>query len=443
MTADVGGLEIVMEKYIINGGKPLYGEVSVSGAKNAALAIVTATVLVEGTCIIENVPKISDVTVHLNILKKLGAHVKLIDDKTVKINCSRIRTSKALFDDLTRKTRASYYFIGALLGRFKTAHVSMSGGCNFGGVRPIDQHIKSFEQLGATVDVKNGIVHADASQGLIGSHVYFDVNSVGATMNAMMAAVKAQGLTILENAAREPHVVDLANFLNTMGADIKGAGTDVIKIRGVNQLRGGFYSIIPDQIEAGTYMAAVSATGGEIKINNVIPKHLECISVKLAEMGVEVEDLGDAIIVRRTGELTRTNIKILPYPGYPTDMNPQTAVLLCLAKGTSILTETVWPNRFKYMDELKRMGAKVQVDGSSAIIEGVKTLSGAPIEACDLRAGSALVIAGMAASGVTEISGIEHIERGYENIIDKLKSLGADIKTVDVRSEDEVYGASV
>jgi len=432
-----------MKKYIIHGGKPLYGEVSVSGAKNAVLAIVTAAALVDGTCIIENVPKISDVTVHLNILKKLGAHVKLIDDKTVEINCSRIRTSKALFDDLTRKTRASYYFIGALLGRFKTAHVSMSGGCNFGGVRPIDQHIKSFEALGATVDVKNGIVHADASQGLIGSHVYFDVNSVGATMNAMMAAVRAQGLTILENAAREPHVVDLANFLNTMGADIKGAGTDVIKIRGVSSLRGGFYSIIPDQIEAGTYMAAVSATGGEIKINNVIPKHLDCISVKLAEMGVEVEDLGDAVIVRRTGELNRTNIKILPYPGYPTDMNPQTAVLLCLANGTSILTETVWPNRFKYMDELKRMGAKVQVDGSSAIIEGVKMLTGAPVEACDLRAGSALVIAGMAASGVTEISGIDHIERGYENMIAKFKALGADIETVDVLTEEEAFPASV
>jgi len=432
-----------MKKYIIHGGKPLYGEVSVSGAKNAVLAIVTAAALVDGTCIIENVPKISDVTVHLNILKKLGAHVKLIDDKTVEINCSRIRTSKALFDDLTRKTRASYYFIGALLGRFKTAHVSMSGGCNFGGVRPIDQHIKSFEALGATVDVKNGIVHADASQGLIGSHVYFDVNSVGATMNAMMAAVRAQGLTILENAAREPHIVDLANFLNTMGADIKGAGTDVIKIRGVSSLRGGFYSIIPDQIEAGTYMAAVTATGGEIKINNVIPKHLDCISVKLAEMGVEVEDLGDAVIVRRTGELNRTNIKILPYPGYPTDMNPQTAVLLCLANGTSILTETVWPNRFKYMDELKRMGAKVQVDGSSAIIEGVKMLTGAPVEACDLRAGSALVIAGMAASGVTEISGIDHIERGYENMIAKFKALGADIETVDVLTEEEAFPASV
>ncbi|NLD86811.1 MAG: UDP-N-acetylglucosamine 1-carboxyvinyltransferase [Clostridiales bacterium] len=433
-----------MEKYIINGGKPLYGNVSVSGAKNAALAIVSAAVLVDGTCVIENIPKIRDVAVHLNILRRLGASVKLINDKTVEINCSGIRTTNALFNDLTRKTRASYYFVGSLLGRFGAAHVSLSGGCNFGGVRPIDQHIKGFEQLGAKVDVRSGIFHAECPDGLIGSSVFFDISSVGATMNIMLAAVKAKGMTYLENAAKEPHIVDLANFLNTMGADIKGAGTDIIKIRGVSKLRSGFYSIIPDQIEAGTYMAAVSACGGEIIINDVITKHLDCISAKLAEMGVEVEDLGDAVRVRRTGELSRTNITILPYPGYPTDMNPQTAVLLCLANGTSVMTETVWPSRFKYMDELKRMGAIVQVDGSSAVIEGVKALSGAPVEACDLRAGSALVIAGMAATGVTEISGIEHIERGYENLIPKLRSLGADIVTVNVADNDEAsLGASV
>ena len=430
-----------MVKYVIRGGQELFGEVTVSGAKNAVVAILPATVLVEGSCIIENLPKISDVTIQLDILKKLGAAVRLIDDRTVEVNCTKLRTSRALYDDLMRKLRASYYFIGALLGRYHTAQVSMPGGCDF-GVRPIDQHIKSFEALGASVTVKNGVIHTEAAGGLTGTHIYFDVVSVGATVNAMLASVRAKGLTVLENVAKEPHVVDLANFLNSMGADVKGAGTDVIKIRGVPHLHGGVYSIIPDQIEAGTFMTAVAAAGGEITIRNVIPKHLECITAKLTEMGVEVEDLDDAVVVRRSRPLMRANLKTMPYPGFPTDMSPQAVSLLCFARGTSIVTESVWPNRFRYVDELKRMGAKIRVDGQLAIVEGAGILTGAPVQACDLRAGAALVVAGLAATGVTEIAGVTHIERGYEDLVDKLSSLGADIRLVETSELIEIPAAN-
>ncbi len=419
-----------MAKYIINGGKQLSGEVTISGAKNAAVAILPACVLIDGPCIIENVPQISDVTFQLEILKKLGATVKLINSTTIEINCVHLRTSRALYDDLMRKSRASYYFIGALLARFRTTHVAMPGGCDF-GVRPIDQHIKGFEALGAKVEVKGGVIHAEAAGGLKANHLYFDVVSVGATINLMLVAARTPGLTILENAAKEPHIVDVANFLNSAGADIKGAGTDVIKIRGVEKLRSVSYSIIPDQIEAGTFIAAVAAVGGQVKLNNVIPKHLECIYAKFAEMGVEMVDLDDSVLVRRTGSLERTNIKTMPYPGFPTDMNPQAAVALCLANGTSTLKDTIWPNRFKYVDELKRMGAHIRVDESTAIVEGIERLSGSPVRACDLRAGAALIIAGMAAHGTTEVSNIVHIERGYENIVEKFRSLGADIVRVE------------
>ena len=429
-----------MRKYIIHGGSELHGEVMVSGFKNAALAIITSAILVEGSCVISNVPKISDVTVHLEILKRMGAKVRLLDDTTVEIDCSRLRGPRAAFDDLTRKTRASTYLMGAILGRFGSAHVSMSGGCNLGS-RPIDQHIKGFESLGAKVEIKNGIIHITAPDGLHPARVYFDQRTVGGTINVIMAATRVPGLTIIENANKEPHIVDLANFLNAMGAEISGAGTDVIKVRGVNKLRGGMYSIIPDQIEAGTFMAAVAAAGGEIVIRNVIPKHLECISTKLEEMGVEIVNLDDALLVRRTGEMHRTNVKTMPYPGYPTDMNPQTAVLMCLARGTSIMNEGVFSDRFRYVDELCRMGARIQVDGQIAIIEGVGSLTGAPVQACDLRCGAALIIAGLAAQGVTEIGSIEHIERGYDNMVAKFNALGAGIEIVDFEDEQELANA--
>jgi len=417
-----------LEKYIINGGKPLHGSVTINGAKNAAVAIVTAAVMVKGVCVIENVPKVSDVTIHLEILRRLGAKVTMLTDTTVEIDSTHVRSSKALFDDLMRKTRASYYFLGALLARFGKAQVCMPGGCDF-GVRPIDQHIKGFQALGAEITVKNGAIHADGVGKMKGTHLYFDINTVGATMNMLLASVLTPGQTVLENAAKEPHIVDLANFLNSLGADIRGAGTDVIKINGVRQLHGGTYSIIPDQIEACTFMAAVAATGGEIRIDNVIPKHLECINAKYYEMGVEVEDLGDSVLVRRVKPLTRTNVKTLPYPGFPTDMHPQTAAVLCLAQGTSLVVESVWQNRFRYVEELKRMGAKIQVDGQLAVIEGVSQLTGAAVHACDLRAGAALVIAALAANGTSEITGIENIERGYDCFVKKLQGLGADIES--------------
>lgn len=413
-------------KYIINGGKPLFGEVEISGAKNAAVAIIPATLLVKDVCRIENIPQISDVTMLLNILKLMGAEIRTVNKHTMDIDCSKVKTSYATFD-LMRRIRASYYLIGALLGRFSEATVAMPGGCNFGGVRPIDQHVKGFTAMGADVDQNNGLVTAKTANGLHGSSIYLDVVSVGATINIMLAACLAKGVTVIENAAREPHIVDVANFLNSMGADVRGAGTSVIKIHGVKELHGGTYSIIPDQIEAGTYMTAVAGTGGEVLIKNVIPKHLDCITRKLCEMGVTVVEKDDAVLVKRDKPLRRTNVKTMPYPGFPTDMQPQIATVLCLAQGTSIITEGVWSNRYKYVYELSKMGAKIQVDDRTAVIEGVSRLTGAPVTSNDLRAGAAMVIAGLCAQGVTEVDGVHYIERGYEDIIEKLRSLGADI----------------
>ena len=424
-----------MTKYLIRGGKPLHGSIEISGAKNAAVAILPAALLVNGTCRIENVPQISDVTLILQIMQELGAEVRTVNRSTVDIDCSHIHNMPVPYE-LARKIRASYYLVGALLGRFGWAQVPPPGGCNLGG-RPIDQHIKGFEAMGANVEVKNGLIYADVEGGrLKGGQIYLDVVSVGATMNIMLAASLAEGMTIIENAAKEPHIVDLANFLNSMGADIMGAGTDVIKIRGVEALKGGTYSIIPDQIEAGTYMAAVAAAGGEVLIENVIPKHLECITAKLLEMGVDVEERDDAVLVRRNAPLHRTNVKTMPYPGFPTDMQPQMAACLCLAQGTSVVTEGVWDNRYRYVEEFRRMGAKIQVDGKVAVIEGVESFSGAKVQACDLRAGAAMVIAGLAAEGETEIGSIHYIERGYQNIVEKLSAVGADIQTIFVPDDE-------
>jgi UDP-N-acetylglucosamine 1-carboxyvinyltransferase len=416
-------------KYVIKGGRPLRGEITVSGAKNAAVAIIPAALMIDGVCRIENIPQISDVTMLLKILEQMGAKIRTVNKHTVDIDCTGVVTHEATFDTM-RRIRASYYLIGALLGRFGKASVAMPGGCNFGGARPIDQHIKGFTAMGAAMDVRNGIVFAETPGRVQGASIYFDINSVGATINIMLAATLAEGRTVIENAAREPHVVDLANFLNSMGADIRGAGTDVIKIKGVKKLTGGFYSIIPDQIEAGTYMAAVAGTGGEVLIKNVIPKHLDCISGKLREMGVEVEDLEDAVIVRRRGPLLKTTIKTLPYPGFPTDMQPQISTVLCMADGTSVVTDSVFESRFKYVDELAKMGAQIQVSGRTAIIEGIDRLTGAPVKAGDLRAGAALVIAGLCAGGTTEIEGVNYLERGYEDLVLKLRALGADITEV-------------
>ena len=426
-----------MTKYIVQGGKPLFGEVEISGAKNAAVAIIPAALLVDGICRIENIPQISDVTLCLKILEDLGAGIRCINRHTVELDCSRIRTTRTNYE-MSRKIRASYYLIGSLLGRFGEAEVAMPGGCNFGGVRPIDQHVKGFAALGAKVSVEGGFIHASAGeQGLRGANIYLDVVSVGATMNIMMAAVMAKGVTVIENAAKEPHIVDLANFLNSMGANIRGAGTDTIKIDGVDRLRGGSYAIIPDQIEAGTYMACVASAGGEVLVQNVIPKHLDCITAKLLEMGVEVEERDDAVLVRSNGRLQRTNVKTQPYPGFPTDMQPQIAAALCIAEGTSVITEGVWDNRYKYVDELRRMGAQIQVDGKVAVVEGVERLTGAPVSACDLRAGAALIVAGLAAEGNTEIDSVQHIERGYEDIVRKLSAIGADIRVVITPDEEK------
>ena len=422
-------------QYIINGGQPLFGEVTISGAKNAAVAIIPAALMVDGVCRIENIPQISDVTLLYTILAGLGAKVTEIDEHTVEIDSRNITSTEAV-DPLVCKIRASYYLIGALLGRFGEATVAMPGGCNF-GVRPIDQHVKGFKALGAAVDEEE-CVHAQAlgpNRRLTGANIYLDVVSVGATMNVMMAAAMAEGTTIIENCAKEPHIVDLANFLNSMGADIKGAGTDTIKIRGVERLSGGNYCIIPDQIEAGTYMTAVAATGGQLLIKNVIPKHMDCISVKLMEMGVYVEEMDDTLLVRRTGALRPTNVKTQPYPGFPTDMQPQIATVLALAQGRSTVTEAVWSNRFRYIEELKKLGAQVEVDDRRAIIDGVEKFHGAHVQACDLRAGAAMVVAGLAAEGTTQISQVQFIERGYEDIINKLRSVGADISIVHIPDE--------
>ncbi len=420
-----------MIKYVINGGNPLYGEVTISGAKNAAVAIIPAALLVDGECRIENIPQISDVTLLLKILDQHGADIKTVNRNTMDVNCSSISKIGTAFE-LMRQIRASYYLVGAMLGRFGKAEVSMPGGCDL-GVRPIDQHIKGFSAMGAEVEIKNGIICANVPSGrLHGAEIYLDVVSVGATINIMLAAVLAEGQTIIENAAREPHIVDVANFLNSMGADVRGAGTNVIKIRGVDKMSGGFYSIIPDQIEAGTYLAAVAAAGGEVLVKNIIPKHLDCITAKLIEMGVSIEDREDSILISRKAPLKKANVKTMPYPGFPTDMQPQVAVGLCLARGISVVTEGIWDNRYRYVDELRRMGANIQVDGKIAVIEGVQGLTGAPVKACDLRAGAAMVIAGLCAVGQTEVEDVYHIERGYENLVGKLKEIGADIRSVRV-----------
>lgn len=426
----------VLEKYVIKGGTALHGEVEISGAKNAAVAIIPAALMVDGVCCIENIPQISDTDMLLTILRDLGAKVRFLNKSTVEIDCTKVRYQDAPYE-LMRKIRASYYLIGAMLGRFGSAKTTMPGGCNF-GVRPIDQHIKGMTALGADVSVKNGFVYADARDGkLHGARIYLDKVSVGATMNIILAAALAQGRTIIENAAREPHIVDLANFLNSMGADVRGAGTDTVKINGVDKLHGGSYAIIPDQIEAGTYMVAAAATGGEVLIKNVIPRHLECISAKLRETGTIVQEYEDSVLVKGASTLRRVNIKTLPYPGFPTDMQPPMGALLCLANGTSVITEGVYDNRFKYINELRKMGAEVQVDGRVAVIEGGKRLTGAPVQACDLRAGAAMVIAGMCAVGTTEVEDVHYIERGYENFVGKLRELGADIEIVNFSDDSD------
>ena len=419
-----------MTKYIVQGGHPLFGEVRISGAKNAAVAIIPAALLVDGVCRIENIPQISDVTALLKILEQLGANVRFLNRSSVEIDCRHISTTQ-VSQELAHKIRASYYLIGALLGRFGEAEVSMPGGCNFGGVRPIDQHVKGFVAMGA--EVREGdFICAKADGGRMkGANIYLDVVSVGATMNIMMAAVLAEGTTVIENAAKEPHIVDLANFLNSMGADVKGAGTDTIRIFGVDKLHGGSYAIIPDQIEAGTYMAAVAACGGQVLVRGIIPKHMDCITAKLQEMGVQVEEQDDTLLVRRSGKLHRANVKTLPYPGFPTDMQPQITVALCLAEGTSMVTEGVWDNRYRYVGELTRMGAQIRVEGRSAVVEGVNHLNAASVQAYDLRAGAAMVIAALAAEGTSEVSNVHYIERGYEDIIEKLRSIGAQIESVE------------
>lgn len=422
-----------MEKFLVEGGTQLHGEVSIGGAKNAAVAIIPAAILAGGRCVIENVPNISDVNVLFKILTEIGVKVTMLDKNTVEIDSSQPLEPVVPYE-LARHMRASYYFIGAFLAKYKKASVSMPGGCNF-CVRPIDQHIKGFEALGAVVSVDHGMINASADR-LLASHIYFDVVSVGATINIMLASVKAKGTTILENAAKEPHVVDVANFLNSMGADIRGAGTDVIKIHGVDVMHGTTYSIIPDQIEAGTYMVAAAAAGGDVLVKNVIPKHLEAITSKLILAGAQVTEYDDSIRVVRTEPLKKVNIKTLPHPGFPTDMQSQFAAILAIGDGTSIITEGVFDNRFRYIDELKRMGANVQVTGKVAVIEGVPQLMGAPVKAFDLRAGACLIIAGLTATGVTEIEEIHWIERGYENIIEKLQALGANIQKLVIPDEE-------
>ena len=415
-----------MDKYVINGGCRLTGEVEISGAKNAAVAILPAAILADSPCLIENIPDISDVRSTTRILEEMGAEVHYLDRHTLEIDPRPIDTD-TVSADCARRMRGSYYFLGALLGRCGSAVVPMPGGCSL-GVRPIDQHLKGFAALGCQSSLDNGMITVKADGDLHGANIYMDIVTVGATMNIILASVKARGLTIIENAAREPHIVDLANFLNTMGADVRGAGTDTIKIHGVQKLRGATYSIIPDQIEAGTYMVAAAATGGDVTVKNVTPKHLESISAKLVEMGVTVEEGDDSVRVVCDRPLKKCNIKTMPHPGFPTDMQPQITTLLAIAHGTSMVSEGIYEgNRFKYVDELLRMGAQVTVDGKVAIVEGVDHLKGAPIRALDLRAGAAMVIAGLAAEGITQVEDIQYIERGYENIVEKLVGLGADI----------------
>ena len=429
-----------MEQYIIKGGNPLVGEVEIGGAKNAALAILAAAIMTDETVTIDNLPDVNDINVLLEAISGIGAEVDRIDRHTVRINGSNIENFDIEYD-YNKKIRASYYLLGALLGKYKRAEVALPGGCNIGS-RPIDQHLKGFRALGAYVDIEHGKIIAEAER-LIGKHIYFDVVSVGATINVMMAASMAEGLTILENVAKEPHVVDVANFLNSMGANIRGAGTDVIKIRGVSRLHKTDYSIIPDQIEAGTFMFAAAATRGDVTVMNVIPKHLEATIAKLVEIGCEVEEFDDAVRVVSKGDLHNTQVKTLPYPGFPTDMQPQIGVTLALCKGTSTITESIFENRFKYLSELARMGANVKVEGNAATIEGVDKFSGARVSAPDLRAGAALVIAGMAADGITIVDDIVYIQRGYERFEEKLRSLGAVIERVSTEREIQKFKLKV
>ena len=416
-----------MEKFVINGGRPLHGEVRISGAKNAAVAILPAVLLSDGPCVIENLPDISDVSTILKTMQSLGAQIRMINKSTVEIDPRHVN-SFVVSKKMAEGMRASSYFLGALLGRMLRARVAPPGGCDF-GVRPIDQHIKGFEALGAKMTIENGMVDAKAMS-LTGCLIYLDVVSVGATINIMLAAAKADGLTIIENAAREPHIVDLANFLNSMGANIMGAGTGVIKIRGVKHLSGADYSIIPDQIEAGTYMAAAVATRGDILVTNVTPKHLESIIAKLRETGAEITEFDESVRVKMTRRPRKCNVKTMPHPGFPTDMQPQIAAVLSIADGTSIITEGVWDSRFRYVEQLTFMGADIQVDGKMAVITGVEKLKPSPVRAVDLRAGAAMIIAGLSANGITEIEEIDHIDRGYENVVENFSALGADIKRV-------------
>ena len=421
-----------MNQYIIKGGIPLAGEVVISGSKNSALGILAAAILTEEPVCIKNLPDISDVSIMLHAMERIGARIERVDSHTVIINSENV-SAMAVDDEDSRKIRGSCYFIGALLGRFKKAQVVLPGGCNIGN-RPIDLHIKGFEALGADISIQHGMVLANANQ-LEGSHIYLDIASVGATINIMLAACLADGQTILENAAKEPHVVDVANFLSSMGANIKGAGTNIIRITGVNKLHGSNYSIIPDQLEAGTFILAAAATRGDVIIRNVIPKHLEAISAKLEEIGVFIEELDDAVRVVSTKRLGHTHVKTLPYPGFPTDIQALITSLLALSEGTSIVTESLFESRFKYVDELVRMGASIKVEGNTAIIDGVDKLTGATVSAPDLRAGAALVIAGLAAEGFTIMENIEYIERGYEDFEEKLRNLGAQIEKLDTESE--------
>ncbi|MBD5394766.1 MAG: UDP-N-acetylglucosamine 1-carboxyvinyltransferase [Lachnospiraceae bacterium] len=429
-----------MEQYAIKGGNPLVGEVEIGGAKNAALAILAAAAMTEETVIIENVPDLRDTMVMLQAMKSIGIQVEKPDRHTVKINAGVVN-NLIVEDDSIKKIRASYYFLGALLGKYKKAEVALPGGCNI-GLRPIDQHIKGFRALGANVRIEHGLIITEADR-LIGSHIYLDVVTVGATINIMLAAAMAEGQTIIENAAKEPHVVDVANFLNSMGASIKGAGTDVIRIKGVPRLHGTEYAIIPDQIEAGTFMFAAAVTRGDVTVKNVIPKHLESISAKLEEIGCEVEESDDAVRVVAAKPLTHTHVKTLPYPGFPTDMQPQITVALGLSRGTSIVTESIFENRFKYVDELTRMGASIKVESNTAIIDGVARYTGASLTAPDLRAGAALVTAALAAEGISTIDDIKFIERGYEDFPQKLQSLGAQIEKVNTERELQKFRLKV
>ena len=430
-----------MEKIVIEGGRPLFGQVEISGSKNAALPIIYACVLVKDKCILENIPAISDITYSFEILEGIGARIRMLDKTTYEVDCTNVQPCCSDYE-LVRMIRGSYYLLGAELGRFGRSKVGMPGGCNF-GVRPIDQHIKGFEALGAKTVVEGGYVELSTEDGAKGSNIFFDVSSVGATLNIMIAATMADGDTIIENAAREPHIVDCANFLNTCGARISGAGSDVIKIKGVKKLHGCTYAIIPDMIEAGSFMVAAAATRGAVKITNVIPKHLESISAKLEEIGVTVEEYDDAVYVSAGGAtLKKTSVKTLPYPGFPTDMHPQMTALLCTIDGTSYINESIYENRFRYVEELKRMGAKLKIDGRLLAIEGGPQLVGAPVVATDLRGGIAIIIAGLTAKGRTEISEISLIKRGYDDICSKLSSIGANIKRITIPDQADGQAAN-